>query len=1186
MIFNLVFLFLYTFISELNCLYKNEIKELNLNMKQKLGILDSNNYIYNCNFNDIIINKNFSVGKFHEETLNYSNKYIYNFNGLGKNNNLYFHFYPLGDCQIKISSNNPSVEIVAKSNYNNNLFYSQINSGNKLKSISYKIEPINYLNKDSNSLCYISINSVKVTNKNNNIPILNLKEKMPTFLHFNKNLKKIRLYYNLPKEKNESIVFSFFIKDKVKFNVTFEPASLNKTISYIDKFIIKKDLIAKSTNKNISILLTLKEEDKESDVIVRVIGDNSRLYYLERNFLNLEFILSEEKIHYYYMEVYKDEEGEIILHDKRKIGTLASKIYNSKEFPKVYDFKNISNNSDEEFDIYSQKLTFNTTDCKNLNYKCYLLITYSGPHNLSNVIGTEFTLLTRIWDKFEFISHIVNIPLNEYIFGKFDEKSPNYHYYTVFIPEESENINIEIHGYKINAYIINGIKKINKKNNGIYDIDYNYNSNKIKKISITKAYFNLNTFKNQYISFSIFRRDMRSNKTAIYYFRVLQPDPINNIIIYPLDSNVENLCIPNLVFNINSCLFLLKNDYNDLSHSLIIKELYDKVEKYSKIIISKTNEDYYSTNLTNKIFDNFSEHLNIDNITIDYYVIIKVETKNKYKNKDNFFFTILSNFYETNTSIQIYSYKLIYLLERKEIDFNLDINKNKQFKLRIMNNMPQRKLEIRFFKENDIKANFDNNYGKQFSCLIDEFDKLKLSCQNNLAIYARFDFKRERQNLEEINYHNSFIPIIKKKDFPIIFYLKDTYNNGLDFNIYYKNKIENLNIIGYVIDFHDIEKLDKNRNKEYVDYYHMNKGIYDNVTQTGVIEFNNFTDPKIDSKDIYYIIEIFGDSTNIIPDSNIYIYSNPKENFRYKIPLGKYIRGIFNSTQDKNQTYYIEPNNNKSNTITIIELSSNYKNIEISINKSNKCNLKKESKGYVQIYKIEGKINEFTIKLEHNDNITINNSLIVNYIFKYYYSTAINETNYIPNVECYFEPKNANESKTDINITCKNSTENNNTLNYSYYLRLYQNSNRIDDEELNTLAITSSKFCYYNEYHTNSSEFNFTVSGISVNEVYLGYLFIKNTHSENNWEIFKVTNLIINVSLSKQNEFGNLSKRYIIIIIIGIIIIIIIILTITLIKTKKKNKELEEQVSKISFGAGDNDSESSDDEFNRKVSYV
>ena len=133
MIFYLFFFFLFTFISKLNFLYNKEIKEVNLNMNQELSILDSNNYIYNSNFNDIIIHKNLSVGKVHEELLYYSNEYIFNFHKSDtKNDSLYFHFYPLDDCHIIISSNNTSIKIEKKRNYNNNLFYTQINSSKTL----------------------------------------------------------------------------------------------------------------------------------------------------------------------------------------------------------------------------------------------------------------------------------------------------------------------------------------------------------------------------------------------------------------------------------------------------------------------------------------------------------------------------------------------------------------------------------------------------------------------------------------------------------------------------------------------------------------------------------------------------------------------------------------------------------------------------------------------------------------------------------------------------------------------------------------------------------------------------------------------------------------------------------------------------------------------------------------------
>ena len=1170
MIINLFFFFLYIFISKLNYLYNNEITEVNLNLNQNLGILDSNNYIC-LNFNDEI-QKNLSVGEVYEELLYDSNKYIFNFNELDiKKNNLYFHFYPLDDCHIKISSNDTSVKIEEKSYYNNKLIYAQINSRKTLNSISYKIQSINYLNKDRNSTCHLIINSFSVSN--NNIPELNLKEKSPTFLHFDKNLKKIRLFYNKKQEETMQIIFSFFIKDKVKFYVTHEETGLSKNISYIDKFIITKNY-----EENISILLTLKEEDKISDVIVRVIGDNSTFYYLQRNFLNLEFISSDLEAQYYYMEVYKNEEGEIILHDKRENGKLASKIFNQERFLNISDFINEINEFDE-FDNYSQKLNFNTTDCKNLNNKCYILITYFGSYNLINAIGSEYTILTRVWDKYDIMPQIINIPLNEYVFGNLEEKSVNHHYYTVFIPEDYEKITLEIHGFGINIYAINGKEKINRKNNDVYDLKY-YNRTGI--ITLKKANFSLSSFKNQYISFSVFRNDTKLNKIINYYFRVLHTDSINNITIYPLDSNVENLCYTKLILKHNSCYFLLKNDYNELSHNLIINELYDKAENFSYAIVSKKEEDYYSINLKNKRFEYFYINLDLGEKTNeDDYVIIRIDSKFTYE----WYLDISSGFTDAEPSIQIYSYKLIYFREPNKIVFNLD-EKTKKFKLRIINNIPEKnKLKINFYKNNTSIADINNDYGKQFSCLIEEFIKIEFSCKNELFIFLKFDYKRERQNLVEVNYHNYLMPISEKDPFPIIFYIKDYYNNGLDFNIYPGSKIGNLDIYGYVVDFLDLEKLDEKRNKKSVDYHHLIKGIYDNITQTGVIEFNKFDYSRFDFKDIYYVVEIFGDSSKIVNDSNMLIYSNPKEIQNYKTPFGKYIRGIFNSTIDNQQTYYTESNKDNNNSLTIIELSSNYKKVELSTEKLN-LKFKKVTKDYVQIYIIEGIAKEFTIKLENNDNITINNSnLIVNYIFKYNYSnySFFSEANYSPKTICVPNPKKVYQNKENIKIECNNNEENKKNLTYCYSLRLYENNNQIKDEELSTLAITSHNYFYFNECQTSNSSFSFYVNNIYAKKNYQGILFINYVY--NNENIYKVYNFKINVDIEKKTDPNNL-KSIIIVSVISFIAIVFIILTIILVKMKKKNKELEEKVNNISFGDKDDDTEISDDELNSKVSYI
>ena len=1185
MIFNLFFFFLYTFISKLNCLYNNnEITEVTLNMNQKLNGKS----------------KNLLVGNVYEELLYYSKKYVFNFNKPGnKNINLYFHFYPLDDCHIIISSNDTSLTIKEKSYYNNKLFYAQIISKKVLKPISFNIKPINYLNQDKNSTCHLIINSFN--NSNNNIFILNLTEKKPTFLHFDKNLKQIKLFYNLKKEK-KPIIFSFFIKDKVKFNVRFGDTKkgLSKTISYIDKFIIKKDFISSNVN-NISILITLKEEDKVSDLIVSVIGDSSTFYYLQRNFLNLGFIFSDEETHYYCMEVYKDEEGEIMLHDKRKNGKLVSKIFNEKRLPNINDFKNISDEFADEFDEYSQKLSFNTIDCKNLNNKCYLLITYgysNCSYNLFNVTGTEYTLLTRIWDKYEFISQIVNIPLNEYVFGNLDEKSVNHHYYTVFIPEDSEDITIEIHGNEIKAYVINGIKKINaiSKKDNIYDLEYNNTKGEI--IILTKANLNLTSFKNQYISFSFFREDIKLDKISYYYFRVLQPDSINNITFYPLDSNYENLCrpMPELISKYNSCYFLLKNDYNELSHKQTILEMNDNTVYSTKLVLAKKKEDYYSFNLNKHRFNTpLRNNLDIDNTKnyIDKYMIIKILILN-YKS----LLTISSIFDEVKPSIQIYSYKLFYL--GNSINLKLDKNKAQQYKLKIIKNYLN-KVEINFKINNETKDNINNNYGKQISYPISkDFDSLEFCRNSDINLFLKFDYKRKRKNVEEIGYGATTKSISKYEEFPVIFYIKNINDKGLDFNILFEGKISNLNITGYLVDFQDITKIDKNKKiiKENLLNY-PNSGIYDNEAQTGIIEFNNIDEnikdiENIRDIDTYYIVMISHSNINEMQNNmnlncRIIIEAYPREDENNMIPSGKYIRGMFDLNKNsKGKIYYIQECDNCR-----IFFSSNYKNLQIIIdNNNNTDKVVNKSLGYLQIYKIKGIINKFTVKLITNENITNGNIIEgnkttkkalknINYILKYENYNPKDKRNISGINITYYEHIESNKGN-QRNITISFVYNSNHSFSFSsnYYLRLYKDKDKIEDEDLNTLAITSSEISYFNEsLDNNNSQINFTVNNVDNNEVYLGYLTIKSNHYKEIYGVYKFT--IDKKKREENNDKKDNSLLSIILIIISflIIIIIFIILSIFYMRMKKKNKELEEKVNNISFvKKDDDDNDSSDDQ--------
>ena len=469
----------------------------------------------------------------------------------------------------------------------------------------------------------------------------------------------------------------------------------------------------------------------------------------------------------------------------------------------------------------------------------------------------------------------------------------------------------------------------------------------------------------------------------------------------------------------------------------------------------------------------------------------------------------------------------------------------------------------------------------------------------------------------------------------MIFYIKNINDKGLDFNIFLEGKISNLNITGYIVDFHDVTKIDNNKkildeNLEEED----TKGIYDKGIQNGIIEFNKI-DENIRDYDIYYVVMISLSNTNINQNyanlsSKIVIDAYPREDRNNIIPPRKYIRGMFDlGANSEGKIYYIE-----ECYYCKIFFSSNYKNFQIIIDDNN-TKIENKSLGYAQIYTIKGHIDKFSIKLINNEYIITNNSNTSNNIsnfnnfnsnnsntsnnsisnFNNSNSNNINNTNNIKNSNIninyifiyeinpknnrFISEKNISHkipsetnkgNKRDITISFYNNRTNENQSNHSrnsYYLRLYKDKDKIEDEDLNTLAITSSESFYFNEsLDNNNSQINFTINNINNNESYLGYLIIKS--SQYYQETYEIYNFNIDIKQNKENnDKKGISYQHIIIMIISpLIIIIIIIFSNFLMKMKKKNKELEEKVKNISFGIKDDDTDSLDDDISPRVSYI
>jgi len=88
-----------------------------------------------------------------------------------------------------------------------------------------------------------------------------------------------------------------------------------------------------------------------------------------------------------------------------------------------------------------------------------LFLSYKNENikNTKPIIGYEYSLFARIWDVENFISQIIIIPFNNYIFGIFEE---NYfiNHYSDFIPKGIKPMIIQKESKNIEGFIEEGKK--------------------------------------------------------------------------------------------------------------------------------------------------------------------------------------------------------------------------------------------------------------------------------------------------------------------------------------------------------------------------------------------------------------------------------------------------------------------------------------------------------------------------------------------------------------------------------------------------------------------------------------------------------------------------------------------------------------------------------------------------------
>ena len=1173
--------------------------------------LNDNNFYYinNSKFVPNQIFRSINPGVVESILLFKETVYIFNINLINHSveNDLIIYFYPL-DCEIQIIGEGEDLIIEKISNYENDAFYVKIKKQNLNTTKIIMNTLINSKDeKTKNRAYHLIINSFEYNNNNTSLTI---KEKEPTFLTFNnKTINKINLKYQLINDDiiKNPISISFFIKEKVKFLIKVYNNSneiYKKAVGYLDRILIDPVLISKgSTYLNISIE---KNEEKDAVMVVKVIKDYLTPIYFQKNILNIGFIPKNVSYQYFYMEVFKGEHGEIILNNKRYNGKLFSKLIqkqNATENEIFYSSKLYPNDADKEeedkdalkYNEYSQKITINTTNTSICTDGCYLLITYYSLYlnkaKDKKILGTEFTLLGRIFEQEEeFRTQIINIPLNEYIFGSFEFSSIKIHYYSLYIPDKETNLTLEINLNYIGIFIKKGVKKININN--INSLD-NYFGNLIYSIN-PQEYDGLESFEDNYFTFAF--STYLPIENSHYYFRILQNN--NNHSIYPLDTNKANICNTTKIIgdNIYSCFFLIDNIYKDLYNDIIIYAYGNKHVKYKAWFVEKNESDYYSIDLTNlnfknrKIEDN-KKYFKIDKNTYadnSEYILIKIESSEKEEET----LTILTNFYDNNNFyplLQIYSYQLIYLYDNEDVNFNFVWITQKLY--RILINSTYGNGEIQFDSNSTIIDQYnrlisgDRTYSYVITKELNNIEILNnkennLLDDNELIFNIKIVYELNSIQLEEIYFNNVYSGL--KKAFPVKLFLREIEYEGSDINFKFPLDTdltkEDLIIRGYTVKY-DLMKLITEKTFIHVDFGEEIEGRFDERSKLGLIVFEK---DNINHLDNYYLIEIVKanknkNQTNITMD----IYASPKKNdSQYSIPINTYISGSFNlkNSQIQQQRYFIHDVQNSSSNEYYIEFSSNYYFLDLQINRDLESEHIMTNGGiqryYVSINKTNLSENYFEIKINNTKKEKSNNYCNkANYII-FYYQKKKDITDYkvklhgkirknSPNIT--IENKDFNDIEGNYNITC--------------IYNIYEKKKILKDENLNTIAPIDSEsiFTKIEPFCRPYRNISFDLNDTQINKNYNGTVFVILQNNNNNLE--RISYYLFSFEIDEEDGDKNNYKKYIIISSISVaVIIIIIIFALSYRKVIKKNHDLEKKVNQVSFVDNNDGRTSSKDE--------
>ena len=1066
-----------------------------------------------------------------------------------------------------------------------------------------------------NEMCMIYITAEEIIA---DTPVIVLSENIPLQLILNEQFRNVSFVYPYPSSastKNDGAILSIVLEDEVvlKMIVRVEYGSVKtvyiaeNTHLQIDDETIKKGCANYYGGSvcNVRVDIYVENEKDLTHGIQFEVNMKSKEKvpsFLKKRQLREDFAFIDLP-QYYMTDISKGERGNAVVNFNRGSANVYARIVVKNVADVNPDFNNqISLPKKTSTDLlpynpYTKEITYDETHTNKCDKGCTLIIGVDPadvyePSMTSSAI-VDYSIYVRPTNNYnEGTYPIVDVPINEYMYGVLDSvaKDNHYHYYSLYIPSDGDSIVIEFYSVSCFVYVNKGINNIPSLTNHSFEFKTNGGMNIFK---IEKKDLGVDTLKDNVIIIAV-GADMLDAITYAQYNIRLRVHKSADVDVTEVSGEQFTLCevesdsycdfaIPISDFDTSKDLFVYA--YSSDPSTLVLYYTRLTAENYrtgdpQSIKRSLPRKGSCKGSSENQFFKNMLEFTEND-LQPNQYILVSVHSTAKTT------ITFL-NTMQTQLTHTIPNPNTVQLYDIGDKQLTLSVPNNDNYLIKLTSVRGTAKItfgddyDAYYMKGAQDTLNFVR--GKQSRAL-----RIKGDAYQDFSFYVTYIYRYNNHNVDPIDYGTSGEIVYPECDFPVYFYSK-VVNDTQDVIFYTKVKrltlaegqrvddynVEKFDIKGYIVDSAFITEKKRDLNKQPTTTAIV--GTYQPSVQSGQVAFTSvdiknsgITSPK------YLFIEMNKHVDNTLKYNKIYleVTSLPLNNAEVVAPIRQYNFGQITKTQTEPVLYNLKiqdendykirieiafetsSTNFALNPITSTSTANTNANVDYKQNSTELTMNVKESKGKLIV--------DIDLRAEdiHNGGIVLSifstnhTGEVENFVFKYQ-SSAIAFKEYYTDVDYDIDKLDANTFNIIIEpIT--NNDEKKTLIDGMYYVTLYKTKDVLDKSKIASISLNGLTPLLQARARANSTadKVEIKVSSKDISAQPCDIVVHAIIGDDNEMFSYSVK------ELKEDNTTSNVLMG------VGIVIVVVIIvLAVCFILRKRSKENLKEQVSKEAFEGG------------------